>query len=305
MGNTLTKFAVKKIEQRQEGISTLGSLNIWYDETVQRLNTDERGVLLGAFSGADRIITLMQTGHYRLTSFDLSTHFDEEMIRIEKFDSERIYTAVYQEHETRLHYVKRFRAELSEKKVEFIESPDRLVLLTADRSPRLEILFDMKVKLKGNESEEIRVSDFIGVKGYKAKGKRLALTVLRKVSWMASDPEEELPEDQEMIPGEAPVPLPFRIDSVDDEPEVPGDTAQPEPMAGPGFESAAVAPPAFIPVISPEETDSVAPELLSQVPPDETAPVKKNERKKRTESPAAPSKDAPDAGNTGQMELPL
>ena len=191
MGNTLTKFAVRKIEQRQEGISTLGSLNIWYDETVQRLNTDDRGILLGAFSGTDRIISVMHSGQYKLNSFDLSTHFDEDMILIEKYDPEKVYTAVYQEHESKQHYIKRFCAELSDKKVEFVEAPDKMVLFTADPYPRLEMIFDMKLKTKGNESEEITAHEFIGVKGYKAKGKRLSLHAVKKIAWLDSLQIEE------------------------------------------------------------------------------------------------------------------
>jgi len=186
MGNTLTKYAVRRIEQRHEGVSTLGSLNIWYDETVQRLNTDERGRLLGAFSGADRLVTMMQQGYMRLTSFDLSTHFDEEMILIEKFDPEKIYTVVYQESGTKQYYIKRFRTELTDKKVEFIEEPDKLVLLSAEVDPRLEILFDMKQKSKGSEREEIIAHEFIGVKGYRAKGKRLSVYPIRKIGWLES-----------------------------------------------------------------------------------------------------------------------
>ncbi len=195
MGNTLTKYPVKKIEKRQEGISTLGSLNIWYDETVQRLNTDNRGVLLGAFSGADRILTLMQSGHYRLTSFDLSTHFDEEMIRIEKYDENKVYTLVYLENQTKLHYIKRFKPEPSEKKIEFLEEGNSLILFTDHSSPKLDILFDMKQKAKGSDHEEIEVTEFIGIKGYKAKGKRLTSYPVKKIAWIQT--EEEAVENRE------------------------------------------------------------------------------------------------------------
>jgi topoisomerase-4 subunit A len=210
IGNTLTKFAVRKIEQRQEGISTLGSLNIWYDETVQRLNTDDRGILLGAFSGADRIITLMQSGHYRLTSFDLSTHFDEDMIRIEKYDPGRVYTAVYQESDTKFYYVKRFLAELTEKKVEFTGEGDTLVLLSADVFPRLDVQYDMKQKTKGLEQEEILIHEFIGVKGYKAKGKRLSTSAVKKLAWLEPVMAAVAPEVEEFTeePGiEVPPPV--------------------------------------------------------------------------------------------------
>ncbi len=205
IGNTLTKYAVRKIEQRQEGVSTLGSLNIWYDETVQRLNTDGRGNLLGAFSGTERIITFMQSGHYRLTSFDLATHFDEDMIRIEKYDPERIYTAVYQENESKSLYLKRFKADLTDKKAAIAEEPDKLVLLTADPLPRIEIVFDMKLKSKGADQEIVDVSGFIGVKGYKAKGKRITSYPVKKVTWLEPlvMPEQSVPSEEEVIPEKA------------------------------------------------------------------------------------------------------
>jgi len=208
IGNTLTKYAVKKIEQRHEGVSTLGSLNIWYDETVQRLNTDGRGILLGAFSGTDRIISLMQSGYFRLTSFDLSTHFDEEMIRIEKYDPERIYSVVYLDGETKSFYLKRFKGDLTDKKVAFAEEPAKMILITDDLNPRLEIFFDMKLKSKGTERELIEVKDFVGVKSSKAKGKRLTSFPVKKVSWIESatgETDDTTPNGPEEPP-EIPVP---------------------------------------------------------------------------------------------------
>lgn len=184
MGNTLTKYAIKRIEKRQEGISTLGSLNIWYDETVQRLNTENRGILLGAFSGSDRVLTIMQTGYYRLTSFDLSTHFDEDMIRIEKYDDQKVFTVVYMENQSKQYYLKRFKPELSDKKIDFLDEGNSLILLTDHASPKLEILFDMKQKARGADHEEIEVAEFIAVKGYKAKGKRISNYPVKKIDWI-------------------------------------------------------------------------------------------------------------------------
>jgi topoisomerase-4 subunit A len=198
LGNTLTKYAVRKIEIRQEGVSTLGSLNIWYDDTVQRLNTDGRGMLLGAFEGADHILTVMQSGAYKLTSFDLSTHFDEDMMLIEKFDPVKVYTAIYQEAGTKHHYIKRFTIEPTEKKVEFVEPEDKMVLFTFEKYPQLEILFDMKLKTKGLETEIILVHEFIGVKGVRAKGKKITVYPVKKLDWLeplkitTPEPEAEI-----------------------------------------------------------------------------------------------------------------
>jgi topoisomerase-4 subunit A len=186
MGNILTRYGVRKIEKRQEGVSTLSSRLIWYDDTVKRINSEERGSLLGEFSGTDKIVTLMQSGHYRLTSFDLSTHFDEDMILIEKYDAKKVYTTVYEDTKTKMFYVKRFIIEQTERKMDFIgeEEKNRLVLLTGDKFPRLDVTFDMKLKTKGAEKEAITIHEFIGVKGFKAKGKRISTHPVKKVEFM-------------------------------------------------------------------------------------------------------------------------
>jgi topoisomerase-4 subunit A len=193
MGNTLTKYAVRKIEIRQEGISTLGSLKIWFDDTVQRLNSEGRGKLLGDFAGADRIVTVLQSGAYKITSFDLSTHFEEDMILIEKYNPAVIYTAIYQEQDTKQYYIKRFKIDPSEKKVEFVDPGCKMVLFTVEEYPNLEVLFDMKQKSKGSESEIVKVIEFIGVKGVKAKGKKVTMYPVRKLGWVEPPAEAELP----------------------------------------------------------------------------------------------------------------
>ena len=172
-GNILTKNAVRKIEIRQEGVSTLGSLNIWYDDTVKRLNVDERGILLGAFSGSDKVITFMRSGNIRLTSFDLSTHFDEDMFRIEKFDPDHIYTLVYQDEKSGQFYVKRFQIPLTDKRITFLDKGMKMIYLTSHGNPEIEVLFDMNEKTRGAESEVIEVGSFITVKSFRAKGKRI------------------------------------------------------------------------------------------------------------------------------------
>ncbi len=190
IGNILSRFPVRKIEQRQEGVSTLGSRLIWYDDTVKRLNTEDRGQLLGDFSGTDRILTIMQSGHYRLTSFDLSSHFDEDMILIEKFNPEKVFIVVYEEPQTHQLYLKRFKAEPSDKKIDFLGDEDKnhLVLLSYEPYSKIEIVFDMKLKTKGNETEVIHVPEFIGVKGVKAKGKKLTIHAVKKLNLV--EPEE-------------------------------------------------------------------------------------------------------------------
>lgn len=278
IGNTLTKFAIRKIEIKQEGVSTLGSLNVWYDDTVQRLNNDGRGVLLGAFSGDNRIITFMQSGAYRLTSFDLSSHFDEDMIRIEKFNPGKIWTVVYQEAKTKLYYLKRFTAELTDRRVEFIDPDDKLILFTGAKEPGLNLQFDMKLKAKGPEEELIDVAEFIGVKGSKAKGKRLTSAPVKKLEWInaVEEPEPE-PEPEVMEEPEAP-----ELISLEPEEEMEPDTMQETGTA--------------------EETEPDAAE--TEPTRDVTsAPPQRQARPARGKKTPKKEEDAPDNGE--QMELPL
>jgi topoisomerase-4 subunit A len=125
------------------------------------------------------------------------------MILIEKYDPEKVFTAVYEDTKTKSFYVKRFTVEVTERKMDFIgeEDKNKLVLLTADKYPRLDVAFDMKLKTKGTEKEEIIVHEFIGVKGFKAKGKRISLSAVKKIDFLEpliiDEPEEEVNEEGE------------------------------------------------------------------------------------------------------------
>ena len=162
----------------------------------RRLNTEGRGKLLGDFAGADRIVTVIQSGAYKVTSFDLSTHFEEDMILIEKYEPAVTYTAIYQEQDTKQYYIKRFKIDPSEKKVEFVDPGCKMVLFTMEEYPNIEVLFDMKQKSKGSESEIVKVNEFIGVKGVKAKGRRVTIYPVKKLEWLEPlQIEESLPVD--------------------------------------------------------------------------------------------------------------
>jgi topoisomerase-4 subunit A len=198
---------VSKITLKEDGLSTLGARNIWYDDTVRRLNGQERGRLLGAFAAEDKILTIMQSGHFRLTGFNLSTHFDDDMIRIEKYDPERVWTAVYYDGDSKFYYIKRFKFDSTERKTLFItdHSKSRLVLITEECKPKIELVFDPKKGPKNRTSEIIDAEEFIDVKSYKAKGKRLSNYGLKKINLIESEPCEEPAVDeaaveQEQIP---------------------------------------------------------------------------------------------------------
>ena len=181
MGNILTRNAVHKIALKEKGLSTLGGRKIWFDDAVFRLNVDGRGTYLGEFSAEDKILVITKNGFFRISGFDLSNHFEENLLVIEKFRQGKVYSAVYWDAEQKFYYVKRFVIEESEKPQCFIneDAESRLVSLTEVEYPRLEIQFGGKHKTRDNEI--IEVAEFIGVKSFKAKGKRLTSFVVDNI----------------------------------------------------------------------------------------------------------------------------
>jgi len=199
MGNILTKFEIHKIALKEKGVSTLGGRKIWFDEDVSRLNSDNRGKYLGEFSGDDMILVIYKSGEYLLSNFDLSNHFDAGILLIEKFNPKKVLTSVYFDAEQGFYYVKRFELEdIQNRKVSFIgEFPEnRLISFSWVGHPRLELQFGGKNE--GREPEFIEVDEFIAVKSYKAKGKRLSIYEISQV--VALEPvvvDEEVEEIQE------------------------------------------------------------------------------------------------------------
>lgn len=175
MGNLLTKFEIHKISLKEKGLSTLGGRKIWFDEDVLRLNADNRGKYLGEFAADDKILVIYKKGDFQLYNYDLSNHFEQDILTIEKFDPGKVLSVVYYDAEQLFYYVKRFEIEEEEgKQVHFIgEHPDnKLVSVTWVRYPRLELKFGGKNE--GRENEIVEVAEFISVKSWKAKGKRLS-----------------------------------------------------------------------------------------------------------------------------------
>lgn len=181
MGNILTRNAVHKISLKEKGLSTLGGRKIWFDDAVFRLNVDGRGQFLGEFSGDDKIMVITKNGFFRIAGFDLSGHFEDNILIIEKFRPGKVYSVVYWDAEQKFYYLKRFSIEESEKPQCFInEDPEsKLVSLTEVEYPRFEISFGGKHKER--ESEIIEVAEFIGVKSFKAKGKRLTSFMVENI----------------------------------------------------------------------------------------------------------------------------
>ncbi|MCK9270022.1 MAG: DNA gyrase/topoisomerase IV subunit A [Bacteroidales bacterium] len=198
-GNTLSKHFIRKIVKKEEGISTLGAIDVWFDPSVKRLNNDQRGNFVGAFEGDNKILALMQSGDYRLIGFDLSAHFDEDLLHLEKYDPDTIITAVYLDGNQNLWYIKRFKAEETDKKTRFIsEHPQsKLITVTTRQRPVLQVMMDEKKNEKQAEDLVIVAEEFIGEKSYKAKGKRLTNLAVKKVKWLEPLPADDEPEDME------------------------------------------------------------------------------------------------------------
>lgn len=192
-GNTLTKNPVRKIEFKEKGLSTLGARKIWFDDTVQRLNADGRGELLGEFAPDNLILTVLQSGEYKLTGFDLSTQFEDDMILIEKWNPEKPLSAIYWDGEKKVYMVKRFLVEKSDKKVLFISESDdsRLELVTSDWLPVIQVNYRKRAGEDAGKIEEVRLEEFIAVKGLKAKGNRLTADTVNTIDLLEPLPYEE------------------------------------------------------------------------------------------------------------------
>ena len=192
-GNIVSKNYVKKIELKSEGISTLSARKIWFDNNVQRLNDEGRGELLGAFKAQDKVLTIKQSGELELKSFDISNHFDEDMILIEKNNTKKPVTAIYFDGNKKSHYVKRFLVENTINKFNFItEHKDSILeLVSTDWRPQVELIFQ-KEKGKDRQTEIINIDDFITIKGEKALGNKLTSKKVKEINLLDPLPHTEV-----------------------------------------------------------------------------------------------------------------
>ncbi len=202
-GNLVTKYPIKKIELKEKGISTLLPRKVWFDDTVQRLNVDGRGELLGEFRPNDKILILSQSGKAKVITPELSTHFDEDMIVLEKWIPKKPISAIYFDGEKERYYIKRFLVETENKEESFItEHPNsRLEIVSTDYRPVAELVF---TKIKGVQKENmtVDVASFIALKGFKALGNQLTTDKLKQVNLLDplpyEIPAEVIPEELEV-----------------------------------------------------------------------------------------------------------
>ncbi len=196
MGNILTRNAVRSINLKDEGVSTLSARKIWFDESVKRLNVNEAGRYLGEFKGSDKILAVTQSAVYRTTTFDLANHYDDDLIELRKFNPEGILTALYRSADG-YPYLKRFVPEASDRKVPFLdEDGSELLSISMNYYPRLEVTYSADSGKKIS-SEIIDVEEFIGVKGVKAKGKRVTTFAVDRFEWL--EPLKADPEPAEAV----------------------------------------------------------------------------------------------------------
>ena len=202
-GNLVTKYPIKKIELKEKGISTLLPRKVWFDDTVQRLNVDARGELLGEFRPSDKILVISQGGKIKVITPELTTHFDEDMIVLEKWIPKKPISAIYYDGEKERYYIKRFLVETENKEESFItEHPNsRLEIVATDYRPVAELVFT-KVKGVQKESLTVDIESFIAVKGFKALGNQLTTDKLKQVNLLVplpyEIPEEIIPEEIEV-----------------------------------------------------------------------------------------------------------
>ncbi len=203
-GNIVSKHPVKKVELKEEGVSTLKPRKIWFDDVVQRLNVDGRGDLLGEFKGEDRILLVTQDGTVKTIIPELTTRFDENYVLMEKWNPKQPISAVYWEGERERYYVKRFLVEHPDKEEVIITDhpKSQLELITTDSIGVLEIVYRKQRNKEQKPNEEVNLEEFISVKGIKAQGNQLTtekvtqLNLLEPIIPEVADPEEEEEESQ-------------------------------------------------------------------------------------------------------------
>lgn len=203
-GNTVTKFPIRKIELKSEGVSTLKPRKIWFDETVQRLNVDGRGELLGEFRGEDRLLIISQKGVVKTIKPELTTHFDNDMIVLEKWELEKPISAIHFDGEKERYYIKRFMIDNPNKEEIFISDHPKshLEIVCTDYRPMVEVVFSKR----SLDNMEINLEEFITVKGIKAIGNQLTTDKIKTINALEPLPYEppiieEVEVNEEVVDG--------------------------------------------------------------------------------------------------------
>lgn len=198
-GNLVTKYAVKKVDMKEEGVSTLAPRKIWFDDSVRRLNADGRGSLLGNFKGDDKILTINSQGEAKLVSFDLMNRFDDDYLILEKWNPEQPITCIYFDGEKDKYFVKRFLLEATSNVQSFFTNDNPksfLEFVTTHSGAIAEIVFP-KIKDKQKDPETVDLDEFIAVKGIKAIGNQLTKDKVKTINISIPEPPEMIEEEPE------------------------------------------------------------------------------------------------------------
>lgn len=198
MGNIFTRYAIHKVLLKEKGVSTLGGQNIWFDDTIRRLNAEGRGTHLGEFLSDDKILVIAKNGTYYTTSYELTNRYEDEILLIEKFDAEKVYSITYFDGEQKYYYVKRCSLEMSDRPSELVgeHKQSYIVEVNDDTYPQLEVAFGGTNASR--PAEFIDVEEFIGVKSSKAKGKRVTTYEVGSLKFIEPlDKESEVEEGAE------------------------------------------------------------------------------------------------------------
>ena len=198
-GNLLTRNDVHKIALKQRGGSTLGGRKVWFDSDVLRLNYDERGEYLGEFQTGDQILVVLKNGDFYTTDFDVNNHYERDIHLIEKFDPHKVWTAIlYDQDQQGYPYLKRFAFEASSRRQNYLgeNKHNELLLLTDEYYPHLQVVFGGNDSFR--EPLDIEAADFVGVKGFKAKGKRLTTYTVAEVNELEPTRQPE-PQPEELV----------------------------------------------------------------------------------------------------------
>ena len=190
-GNTVTKYNILRVELKEKGVSTLQPRKIWFDPTIKRLNTDERGDLLGAFKGEDKILLINKEGDAKVVIPELSLHFDDQLICIEKWNPIKPITAVYYDGEKQRYFIKRFLIESEFKEDRFIKTGGELIFLNTDWRPLITVYFVKPRDKDPIPPLEINAEEFIAVKGFKALGNQISQKKIKNIELKETLPYEE------------------------------------------------------------------------------------------------------------------
>jgi topoisomerase-4 subunit A len=200
-GNRVTKHAIKRVELKEKGVSTLKPRKIWFDDTVQRLNVDDRGELIGEFRGEDRLLIITQSGMVKTIIPELTTHFDSDMIVLEKWIPKKPISAIYYDGDKERYYVKRFLIEQEGKEESFISdhADSQLEIVSTDWRPMADVEFTKDRGKDRKPNMEVNLEEFISVKGISAQGNQLTKDKINQVSLLDSlpyDAPEEVPANE-------------------------------------------------------------------------------------------------------------